>query len=337
MAEAGGDLGSVERAAVLLLSIGEQNAAQILKLMDPKEVQRLGSAMATLKDISQEQVRSAVQHFMDSVGTQTALGVDSSAYVRSALTQALGEEKAGSLIDGVLFGDSAQNLETLKWMDDRIVANLVRGEHPQVAAIVLAYLDSDQSASILAQLPDELRVDVLMRIATLDSVQPAALLELNEALERQVSGSGTMQSSTSVGGPKSAAAILNHLTGEIETQIVEQLNELDPELGQSISDMMFVFEDLAQLDDAGTQLLLREVESDKMLLALKGADESLKEKFFGNMSKRAAEMLREDLEAKGPVRLSEVEAAQKDIIAAAQRLASEGQIVMQGDGDDEFV
>lgn len=337
MAEASGNLGSVERAAVLLLSIGEQNAAQILKLMDPKEVQKLGSAMATLKDISQEQVRSAVQHFLESVGTQTALGVDSSAYVRSALTQALGEEKADSLIDGVLFGGSAENLETLKWMDNRIVANLVRGEHPQVAAIVLAYLDSDQSASILAQLPDELRVDVLMRIATLNSVQPAALLELNGALERQVSGSGTMQSPTSVGGPKSAAAILNHLNGEIETQIVEQLNELDPELGQSISDMMFVFEDLVQLDDAGTQLLLREVESDKMLLALKGADESLKEKFFSNMSKRAADMLREDLEAKGPVRLSEVEAAQKDIIAAAQRLASEGQIVMQGDGDDEFV
>ncbi len=337
MADSGGGLGSVERAAVLLLSIGEQNAAQILKLMDPKEVQKLGSAMATLKEVSQEQVRSAVQQFLESVGKQTALGVDSSTYVRSALTQALGEEKADSLIDGVLFGDSAKNLETLKWMDNRIVANLIRDEHPQVAAIVLAYLDSDQSASILSQLPEELRVDLVVRIATLDNVQPSALLELNEALERRVNTTGTMQSSASVGGPKSAAAILNHLSGEIETQLVEQLNELDPELGQSISDMMFVFEDLAQLDDAGTQLLLREVESDKLLIALKGADAALKEQFFGNMSKRAAEMLREDLEAKGPVRLSEVEAAQKDIVAAAQRLASDGQIVMQGDSGDAFV
>lgn len=329
-------LGGTQRAAVLLLTLGEGCAAQVLKHMGPKHVQSLGSAMANLQNVSQGQVGAVLTQFMDSVAKHTSLGVDSENYIRNVLVQALGEEKASTLVDRILLGGNAAGLETLKWMEPKTVADMVRNEHPQVASLVLSYLDSDQSAAILGFLPERMRVDLLMRISTLDSVQPAALQELNELLEQQVSGNSNLQTA-SVGGAKAASEILNFVDSGIEGEIMEAIKEVDADLGQKIQDLMFVFDNLIDLEDTAVQALLRDVSSESLLIALKGADQNMREKFFSNMSKRAAEMMRDDLEAKGPVRVSEVEAAQKEIVGIARRMSDEGQIALGGKGAEEFV
>ena len=336
MADAATKLPGPERAAVLLLSLGEEAAAEVLKHMGPKEVQTLGSAMAEVQNIPQASVDSVLASFIEAIGDHTGLGVDSQNYIRSVLVQALGQDKANSLIDRILLGGDSNGLETLKWMEEKTVADMVRNEHPQVVAIVLSYLEPDQSAEILQLLPEGHRVDLLMRISSLDSVQPGALQELNQMIEQQVQGNANMQSA-SVGGVKTAANILNFVDTNMEGEIMEKLTEVDEELGQSIQDLMFVFDNLSTLEDAACQVLLREGASESLLVALKGADESMREQFFSNMSKRAAEMMRDDLEAKGPVRLSEVEAAQKEIVGIARRLADEGQIMLGGAGGEEFV
>ncbi len=336
MAEGADKLGGVERAAVLLMSIGEELAAEVLKHLGPKEVQRVGTTIATLKDVSSAQVTGVVEDFLDTVERHTSLGVDSENYLRNTLEQALGEDKAGAIIDRIMLGGKVHGLESLKWMDARTVAEMIRFEHPQIIAIILAYLDGDQSAGVIAGLPEKTRADVLMRIATLDAVQPAALAELNAVLERQIAGAPSVQSA-SVGGTKVAADILNFVDSAVEAELMEQLKEIDGDLGQQIQDLMFVFDNLGDLDDPAVQTLLREVSSENLMLALKGADETMKEKFFRNMSKRAAEMMRDDLEAKGPVRVSEVEAAQKEIVGIARRLSDEGQIALSSGGGDEFV
>jgi flagellar motor switch protein FliG len=262
--------------------------------------------------------------------------MDSQSYIRNVLVRALGEEKASGLVDRILLGGSAQGLEMLKWMEPRAVADMLRDEHPQIVAIVLAYLDEEQSGVILSLLPEPLRVEVLMRVATLDSVQPAALQELNEILEVQMSSSGKGQSAN-VGGVKTAATILNYMDGGVESELIEKVKEKDLDLGQQIQDFMFVFEDLTGVDDASIQALLREISSESLLLALKGSDEKLKEKFFKNVSRRAAEMLRDDLEAQGPVRVSEVDKAQREILSIARRMADDGQIALGGRGAEEFL
>ncbi len=320
----------------MLLSIGEEDAASVLKHMGPKEVQKIGAAMASLSNVSQERANEVLQRFLEAVGSHTALGVDSEGYIRDMLVKALGEDKAGGLMDRILLGGSAQGLETLKWMEPRSIADMIRNEHPQIISIVLAYLDCDQAAEILAVLPERMRPDLMLRIATLDTIQPAALHELNDILEKQVSGAANMQAAA-MGGSKAAANIMNFLDSSAESEIMEQVKEVDPELCQKIEDMMFVFENLIDVDDGGVQAILREVSSDTLLLALKGADDAMKEKFFGNMSKRAAEMLRDDLEAKGPVKLSEVESAQKEILAIARRMADEGTIALGGAAGEEYV
>lgn len=329
-------LGRVDRAAVLLLTLGERAAAEVLKYMGPKDVQRLGSAMAATKSVSQEQVNDVLAEFLELVVQHTGVGIDSEEYIRNVLGAAVGEEKAKALLARIRLGDNVRGLEALKWMDPRGVAEVIRNEHPQIIAIILSYLDRDHSAAILTQLPQRIRPDIVMRIATLDVVQPAALETLNEILEKQVSGTPSLRSA-SVGGPKVAADILNFVDSGVEGEVLGGLQETDPELSQRIQDLMFVFENLRDLDDRGMQTILREVSSDSLLLALKGTDEALREKFFRNMSKRAAEMLREDLEVKGPVRLSEVETAQKEILSIARRLADEGQISLGSKGAEEFI
>jgi flagellar motor switch protein FliG len=305
--------------------------------MGPKEVQKVGSAMATMANVSRDQVQSILGSFIDTVDNQTALGVGSEDYIRKVMIDALGEEKAGGLIDRILMGRNTKGLEALKWMDARAVAEIIRLEHPQIMAIVLSYLDSDQAAQVIGYLPDRVRVDVLMRIATLDGIQPAALAELDEIMERQFSGSNNNVKSSSVGGIKAAANILNFVDSGVEGEIMELIKDNDAELGQKIQDLMFVFDNLGEVDDQGIQALLREVSSENLIIALKGADETVREKIFKNMSKRAAEMLRDDLEAKGPVRLSEVEAAQKEILAIARRMAEAGDIVLGGKGTEQYV
>lgn len=336
MAEEAKSLDGASRAAILLLTLGEQSAAQVLQHMGPKEVQRLGSAMATTKNITQSQVNEVLSEFLELAGRHTALGVDSEGYVRSVLVRALGEDRANGLMERILLGGGSHGFDTLKWMEPRAVAEMMRNEHPQIIAIILAYLESDHAAAVLAQLPQRIRSDVVMRIATLDAVQPAALQTLNEMLEKQVSGTSSVHSST-VGGPKIAAEILNFADSTLEGEILDQLKESDPDLGQEIQDLMFVFDNLCDLDDKGMQTVLREVSSESLLLALKGTDNALKEKVFKNMSKRAGEMLREDLEAKGPVRVSEVEAAQKEILSIARRLADEGQLSLGSRGGEELI
>lgn len=336
MAELQGRLSGTERAAVLLMTLGEREAAEVLRHMGPKEVQRVGAAMAQLGSVSKEQVSAILDEFIQEVNQQTALGVGSDEYVRKVLVEALGEDKAGSLIDRILMGRNTKGLDALKWMDGRAVAEIIRLEHPQIIAIVLSYLDPDHAAEVLSFLPERLRPDVIMRIATLDGIPPAALQELDEILERQFAGNENVKSSSGMGGVKRAADILNFMESSVENQILETIKEADADLSQQIQDKMFVFENLVDVDDRGIQALLREISTETLIVALKGADEAIKEKIFKNMSKRAAEMLKEDLEAKGPVRLSEVEAAQKEILAVARRMAESGEIVLGGKGE-EFV
>jgi flagellar motor switch protein FliG len=328
-------LSGVERAAVLLLMLGEEGAASVLQHMGPREVQKLGASMSSIRNVSQEQVNGVVDRFLEAVGKHTALGIDAESYMRTALVKALGEDKARGLMDRIVLGDTTQGLETLKWMDPRSIADMIRNEHPQIVAIVLAYLDSDHAAEVLAHLPERTRSDLLLRIATLDTVQPAALQELNQVLEKQFSGNATVKASA-VGGVKTAANILNFMDSSAETEVMDRMKDADGVLAQQIQDLMFVFDDLVEIDDQSIQALLREISSETLLLALKGSDEGIKEKFFKNMSKRASEMLRDDLDAKGPVRVSEVEAAQKEILGVARRMADEGQIVL-GKGGEEMV
>jgi flagellar motor switch protein FliG len=325
----------VERAAILLLTLGEEDAAAVLRNLGPKEVQKVGIAMAGLSNVSRETVLAVLSEFTQTVGIQTALGMDSDSYIRNVLIKALGEEKARGLIDRILLGSSTKGLDTLKWMDPRAVADVIRLEHPQIIAIVLAYLDADQAAEVLCLLPERVHHDVLLRIATLDGINPVALQELNQIMEKQFSGKAGVKASL-VGGVKIAASILNFLDSSLESQIMERIHEADSELATRMQDLMFVFENLLEVDDRGIQSLLREVSSDNLLIALKGADDAMKEKFFKNMSRRAAEMLREDLEAKGPVRLSDVETAQKEILSAARRMADAGEINL-GNGGEQYV
>lgn len=325
-----------ERAAILLMTLGEQDAASILKHMGPKEVQKVGSAMATVSNVSKLQVGQVLEDFVRTVDEQTSLGVGSEDYIRSVLKEALGEDKANGLIDRILLGRNSKGLEALKWMDPRAVAEIIRLEHPQVMAIVLSYLDPDHAAEVMTFVPERLRPDIIMRIATLDGIQPNALNELDLILEKQFSGKSNVQSSV-MGGVKTAANILNFMETSAETGLMDSIKESDEDLGQKIQDLMFVFDNLIDVDDRGIQALLREVSTESLILALKGSDDGVKEKIFKNMSKRAAETLRDDLEAKGPVRISEVEAAQKEILAIARRMAEAGDIVLGGKGGDEFV
>ena len=329
-------LNKIDKAAILLLSLGETDAAQVLQHMGPKEVQRVGSAMAQMRNVHREQVEQVMSEFVEVVSDQTGLGVGADGYIRKMLTQALGEDKAGSLIDRILLGGNTSGLDSLKWMEPRAVADVIRYEHPQTQAIVVAYLDPDQAGEVLSHFDHKVRLDIILRVSSLNTIQPAALKELNSILEKQFSGNSNT-SRTSMGGVKRAADIMNFLDSSIEGPLLDAIRELDQDLSGKIEDLMFVFDNLADVDDRGIQSLMREVSSDVLVLALKGADEAIKEKIFKNMSKRAAELLRDDLEAKGPVRISEVESAQKEILTIARRMAEAGEIVLGGKGGEEMV
>jgi flagellar motor switch protein FliG len=326
-------LDKIEMAAILLMILGEEAAAKILGYLGPKEVQRVGSAMASLSDVRNQDVESVMTEILGEVEGQTGLGIGSDEYIKATLVKALGSDKAGGLIDRILMGDNTTGLDTLKWMDARSVSDVIRYEHPQIQAIIIAYLDPDHSAQVLSQIPDpRVREDLIVRVAALESVQPAALKELNDILEKQFSGTSGAKAST-MGGAKVAAEIMNNVDSVIEAEIMEAIAEADEELAQQIQDLMFVFDDLAEVDDRGVQSLLREISSDVLITALKGADEPLREKIFKNMSKRAAELLRDDLEASGPVRVSDVEVAQKEILTAARKMAESGEIILGGSGE----
>lgn len=316
-----------------MMSMGEKEAAEVLKHLGPKDVQRIGTAMTSLENVPQEHVEHVMSNFLEEARSITGLGIGSDGYIRNMLVGALGEDKAGSLVDRILLGGNTSGLDTLKWMDARSVADIIRNEHPQIQAIVIAHLDGDQSAEVLTHLPDKVRLDIVMRVASLDAVQPSALQELNAILEKQFSGNAGSQAKA-MGGTKVAAEIMNNLETTIETELMESIKEFDEDLGITIEDLMFVFDDLKAVDDRGIQALLREISSEVLILALKGSDDELKEKVFRNMSKRAAQLLRDDLEAKGPVKLSEVEGAQKEILNIARRMADAGEIILGGGGEE---
>ena len=329
-------LDGVEKAAILLLSLSEEDAAQILKHLEPKQVQKVGLAMAQMVDLNQAKITAVHSMFIEQIQNFSTIGFQSEEFIKRALTAALGEEKAANLIDQIVLGGGAKGLDSLKWMDSKQVASIIRNEHPQIQTIVLSYLEPEQSAEILSQFPEKVRLDLTMRIANLEEVQPAALQELNEIMEKQFAGQAGTQTAK-MGGLKAAANILNYMDTNIEGLLMDAIRENDEEMAQQIQDLMFVFENLVDVDDRGIQTLLREIQQDVLMKALKGTDENLKEKIFKNMSKRAAELLQDDLEAMPPVRVSDVEAAQKEILSIARRLSDAGEIMLGGGGGDDFL
>lgn len=331
-----GKLDGVEKAAILLLSLSEEDAAQILKHLEPKQVQKVGLAMAQMVDLNQAKITAVHSLFIEQIQNFSTIGFQSEEFIKRALTAALGEEKAANLIDQIVLGGGAKGLDSLKWMDSKQVASIIRNEHPQIQTIVLSYLEPEQSAEILSQFPEKVRLDLTMRIANLEEVQPAALQELNEIMEKQFAGQAGTQTAK-MGGLKAAADILNYMDTNVEGLLMDAIRENDEEMAQQIQDLMFVFENLVDVDDRGIQTLLREVQQDVLMKALKGTDENLKEKILRNMSKRAAELLQDDLEAMAPVRVSDVEAAQKEILSAARRLSDAGEIMLGGGGGDDFL
>ncbi|MDE2387482.1 MAG: flagellar motor switch protein FliG [Betaproteobacteria bacterium] len=326
----------IKKSAILLMTLGEQEAASVVKLLGPKEVQKLGETMSTLQNISRSEIEGVVSDFCNEAEGRTTLGQDSADYIRNVLTSALGDEKAANLIDRILQGSDTSGIEGLRWMDATSAAELIKNEHPQIIATILVHLERDQASEILSLFTERLRNDTLLRIATLDSIQPEALRELNDVLTQLLSGSNSVRKAA-MGGIRAAAEILNFAPAAQEASVIENIKQYDEELAQKIMDEMFVFDNLIDIDDRGIQLLLREIQSESLITALKGAQEELRQKIFKNMSQRAAEALREDLESKGPVRVSEVEAEQKEILKIVRQLADDGQIVLGGKGDDGFI
>ncbi|MCK6421562.1 MAG: flagellar motor switch protein FliG [Aquabacterium sp.] len=326
----------LENAAILLMSLGEEEASEVFKHLSPKEVQRLGETIAKLKVVSKDKLEGVLDKFSDMASQQHMLVADTDEYVKAVLKKALGDDKANLLIDRILQGSDITGIESLKWMDAGSVAELLRNEHPQIVAAILVHLDFDQSSAIIKAFSERQRNEVMVRIATLDGIQPSALKDLNEVMSKVLAG-GDKLKKASLGGVKTAAEIINLLGGSVETAVLDFIREADNDLAQRIMDNMFTFDDLNKLDDKGIQALLKEVQSESLVIALKGATPELREKVFRNMSTRAAETLREDLESRGPVRVSEVEAEQKEMLKTVRRLVDEGQIVIASGGADEFV
>ena len=326
----------LQDAAILLMSLGEEEASEVFKHLEPKEVQSLGETIARLKTVNRERVGSVLDRFSAESTEMGMLVPDTDEYIKSVLRKALGDEKANLLIDRIIQGSDVTGIESLKWMDPGSVAELLRNEHPQIVAAILVHLDPDQSSSVLKCFTDRHRNEVMVRIATLDGIQPTALKDLNEVLSRVLSGGAQLRKS-SLGGVKPAAEIINLMGSSHETSILDYIREADGDLAQKIMDNMFTFDDLIKLDDKGFQSLLKEVQTESLIIALKGGSPEIRDKVFKNMSTRAAETLKEDLESRGPVKLSEVEGEQKELLKIVRRLADEGQITLASGGDDEYV
>jgi flagellar motor switch protein FliG len=326
----------VEDAAIMLMSIGEEAASEVFKHLMPKEVQRLGETISKLKAVPRERYDAVVENFIALAGAEHMLVADSDEYVRSVLRKALGEEKASLLLERIMAGNDVTGIESLKWMEAQSVAELLRNEHPQIVAAILVHLEYDQTSQVLKLLPERMRNEVLMRVATLDGIQPAALKDLNEVLSNVLSGSDRARKSQ-LGGVKSAAEILNMMGSSVETSVLDYIRESDGDLAQNIMDNMFTFDDMIKLDDKAIQMVLKEVQSESLVISLKGATPELRERIFKNMSSRAAETLREDLETRGPVRVTDVEAEQKEMLKIVRRLVEEGEISLGGGSDDQFL
>ena len=326
------EMSGTKRAAVLMLLLGEQQAAEIIRFLNPKEVQALGGAMVSVADLSQEAVNSVLDEFVTTIKKQTSLGLGTTDYVEKVLKRALGDDKAASVLGRIMPGQSSKGLDILSWMDARSIAEMIRGEHPQVSAIILSVLENSVAADVLAYLPPESRAEIIQRVASLEVVQPSAMEELEAIMKKQFSNNSSAQSS-SFGGIKAAAKIMNFTKTALEASVMGSLAEIDADLMQKIQDNMFTFDNLVSVDNRGIQVLMRNVEPDLLMIALKGGSEEVKDKFFGNMSERARGMFRDDMEAKGPLRIADVEEAQKTIMRIARKLSDAGDLVLGG-GDD---
>jgi len=324
----------LQDAAILMMSLGEAEASEVFKHLSPKEVQRLGEAIAKTTQLTRERVDDVVDKFTNIAASQSLLVSNSGDYVRNVLKLALGDDKAALLIDRILLGGDVSGIESLKWMDPLSVAELLRNEHPQIVAAILVHLEYDQAADVLKNLTERQRNEVMLRVATMEGIQPTALKDLNEVLFRVLAG-GDKVRKASLGGIKTAAEMINLMGTAIEGTVIESIRSHDADLAQKIMDKMFVFDDVLKLDDKAIQTVLKEVSFDVLIVALKGAQPELKDKILANMSSRAAATLKEDLESCGPMRLSEVEAQQKEILKVVRRLADEGQIVIGGGGGED--
>lgn len=323
-------------AAIMLMSLGEEEAAEVFKHLSPKEVQKLGETIARMRTVSRDKVDEVITRFTNEAAAQSLLVSDTGNYVRAVLKRALGDDKAALLIDRILQGGDVSGIESLKWMDPLSVAELLRNEHPQIVAAILVHLEPDQASGILAQLTERQRGEVMLRIATLEGIQPTALKDLNEVLFKVLAGGDKVRKS-SLGGVQAAANIINLMGSGMDTAVLDAIRGVDIDLAQRIMDKMFIFDDVAKLDDRSIQTVLREVASETLVVALKGAQPEVRDKILANMSTRAAAAMREDLDSRGPMRLSEVEAQQREILKTVRRLADEGQIALSGGGDDAFV
>ena len=328
-----GEITNVQRAAVLMLLLGEDLASNIISYLDPKEVQELGAARVSVADMSQEAVNVVLDEFVDMLKKQTSLSLGTTEYVETVLKRALGPDKAASVLSRIMPGRASRGLEILQWMDARAIAEMIRGEHPQVTAIILSVLESEVAADVLAFLPEESRAEVVQRVASLDTVQPSAMEELETIMKKQFSNNASA-SSSSFGGIKAAAKIMNFTKVELESSILQGVGQIDEELALRIQDNMFSFENLAAVDNRGIQALMRAVEPDMLMIALKGATEEVKTKFLDNMSSRARGMFVDDMEGKGPLRMTEVEDAQKKIMRQARKLSEKGELILASGGAD---
>jgi len=326
----------LENAAILLMSLGEDDAAEVLKFLTPREVQSMGETITRMKSIPRERMEGVLQDFAQIAAAQFTPVGDTDEYVRSVLRKALGDDKANLLIERILTNSEVSGIEGLKWMDPAAVAELLRNEYPQIVAAILVHLEYDQASSVLKAMPERQRNEVMVRIATLDGIQPSALKDLNDVMSSLLTSGDRMRKST-LGGVKAAAEMLNLMGTSVETAVLDYIRESDNELAQQIMDNMFTFEDLVKVDDKAIQSLLKEVQTESLVIALKGSAPELRDKVLRNMSTRAAEALRDELDSRGPVRVSEVEAEQKEMLKVVRRLVEEGTIVLGGSTDDEFV
>ncbi|MEY3338278.1 MAG: Flagellar motor switch protein FliG [Pseudomonadota bacterium] len=325
-------LSNTQRAAVMLMLLGEEEAASVIRHLAPKEVQHLSAAMISVADLSQEAVSAVLDGFIATIKKQTNIGggID---YLESVLRNAIGEDKASSVLSRIMPASANRGLEVLQWMDARSISEMIGSEHPQIIAIVLSFLDYDVAADVIRFLPDTLRPEVLSRVATLETIQPTAMQELEVIMRKQFSSNSSLKSS-SVGGVKAAARIMNYVKSEIEIGMMSQLAKRDADLAQRIQDNMIAFENLSGCDNRSIQTLMRAVPSELLMQALKGADDILKDKFLLNMSGRAREMFVDEMDSKGPMRLSDVEEARKQILRTARKLSDAGEMMLSGRGAD---
>jgi flagellar motor switch protein FliG len=323
------NLTGAQRAAVLMLLLGEQQASEIIKFLNPQEVQSLGGAMVAVSDVSQEAVNSILDEFVGTIKQQSSLGLGSTDYVEKVFKRALGDDKAASVLGRILPGQSTKGLEILQWMDARAIADMIKTEHPQVTAIILSVLDHQVAADVLNFLPDETRPEIIQRVASLETVQPSAMQELESIMKLQFTNN-TSSKSSSFGGIKAAAQIMNSTKTALEASIMKGLESIDADLMMRIQDNMFTFENLAAVDNKGIQVLMRAVDNNQLMIAMKGASEDVKARFFDNMSERARGMFKDEMDAKGLMRLSDVEEAQKQIMRSARKLSDSGELVLGG-------